>query len=75
MRIKRRLIHRLMGFEHLYQTKLTDGHHVAYGRGATPKASKQRAQRNWDAMTTTELSASPVLRGQHSKPFAVEAME
>ena len=52
VRIKRRLIDRLMGFKRLYQTKLTDGQRVAYGTGATPKTSQQRAQRNWDAMTT-----------------------
>ena len=49
LRVKRRLIDRLMGRERLYQTKLTDGQSVAYGRGATPLASQQRAQRNWDA--------------------------
>jgi hypothetical protein len=52
VRIKRRLIDRLMGFKRLYRTQLTDGQRVAYGRGATPKTSQQRAQRNWDAMTT-----------------------
>jgi hypothetical protein len=48
-RIRRRLIDRLMGFERLYETKVTDGQRVAYGRGATPKTSQQWAQRNWDA--------------------------
>ena len=43
VRIKRRLIDRFMGFERLYQTKLTDGQRVAYGRGATRKTSEQRA--------------------------------
>jgi hypothetical protein len=49
VRIKRRLIDRLMGFERLYQTKLTDGLRVAYGRGAIRKISEQWAQQNWDA--------------------------
>ena len=40
VRIKRRLIHRLMGFRRLYQTQLTDGQRVAYGSGATPKTSQ-----------------------------------
>ena len=52
VRIKRRLIDRLMGFDRLYQTKLTDGQRVAHGIGATRKTSEQWAQRNWDAMTT-----------------------
>ena len=52
VRIKRRLIDRLMGFRRRYQTELTDGKRVAYGKGATPKTSQQWAQRNWDAMTT-----------------------
>ena len=56
VRIKRRLIDRLIGIKCLYQTKLTDGQRVAYGTGATPKTSQQRAQRNWDAMTTGHQS-------------------
>jgi hypothetical protein len=56
VRIKRSLIDRLMGFKRLYQTQLTDGQRVAYGTGATPKTSQQRAQRNWDAMTTGHQS-------------------
>jgi hypothetical protein len=38
-----------MGFERLYETELTDGQRVVYGRGQTPKTSQQWAQRSWDA--------------------------
>jgi hypothetical protein len=49
VRIRRRLIDRLIGFERLYETKVTDGQRVAYGRGTTRETSKQWAQRTWDA--------------------------
>ena len=48
-RIRRRLIERLIGFERLYETMVTDGQRVAYGRGTTRETSKQWAQRTWDA--------------------------
>jgi hypothetical protein len=50
VRIRRGIMHRLMGFERLYETTLTDGwQRVAYGRGDTPESSQQWARRNWDA--------------------------
>jgi hypothetical protein len=41
VRIKRRLIDRLMGFERLYQTKLTDGQYLPTGEEqlAKPRSS------------------------------------
>jgi hypothetical protein len=48
-RIHRGLIYRSRGFERLYQTKVTDGDRIVYGRGPTREVSEQSAQRNWDA--------------------------
>ena len=48
-RIPRQLIDRLRGLERLYETKLTDGFRIVYGRGQTREASEQSAQRNWAA--------------------------
>ena len=64
VRIKRRLIDRLMGFERLYQTKLTDGQRVAYGRGETRKTSEQCAQRNWDASFGRDANQPMVSNGR-----------
>jgi hypothetical protein len=47
-RIRRGWLDRLRGFNHLYQTEVTDGHHVATGRGTTPSASAYAAQRLWE---------------------------
>ena len=35
-RIRRGLVHRLRDFEHLFETKMTDGYREAFGRGTTP---------------------------------------
>jgi hypothetical protein len=48
-RIRRGVLDRLRGFDRLYKTKVTDGEHVAYGRGRTPEASQESALRNWEA--------------------------
>jgi hypothetical protein len=48
-RIRRGWLDRLKGFDRLYETKVTDGERVAYGRGPTREASEQSAQRNWEA--------------------------
>ena len=47
-RIRRGWLDRLKGFDHLYQTEVTDGHRVATGRGTTPYASECAAQRLWN---------------------------
>jgi hypothetical protein len=58
LRIRRGIIHRLMGFERLYETTLTDGwQRVAYGRGETSKTSQQWARRNWDAKFSKETES------------------
>jgi hypothetical protein len=48
-RVRRVWLDRLKGYERVYETKLTDGERVAYGRGPTREASQQSAKRNWDA--------------------------
>ena len=47
-RVRRGWLDRLKGYERVYETKLTDGERVAYGRGPTREASQQSAKRNWD---------------------------
>ena len=48
-RIRRGWLDRLRGYDRLYETEITYGHHTAYGRGPTSEASQKSAQRNWDA--------------------------
>ena len=48
-RIRRSWLDRLRGYDSVYETKVTDGGHVAYGRGASREASEQAALRNWNA--------------------------
>ena len=49
VRIRRDWLDRLRGLDRLYETKLSDGPRVTYGKGPTPEASKQAALRKWDA--------------------------
>jgi hypothetical protein len=53
-RIHRQLIDRLRGLERLYETKLTDGYRIVYGRGQTREEAEQSAQRNWAAKVGPE---------------------
>jgi len=48
-RIRRGWLDRLRGYDRLYETELTDGQRIAYGRGPTSDASQKAAQRNWEA--------------------------
>jgi hypothetical protein len=48
-RVRRGWLDRLKGYDRLYETKITDGERVAYGRGPSREASEQAAQRNWTA--------------------------
>ena len=48
-RVRRGWIDRLKGYDRLYETKVTDGERVAYGRGPSREASEQAALRNWNA--------------------------
>ena len=48
-RIRRNWLDRLRGYDRVYETNVTDGEHVAYGRGASREASEQAALRNWNA--------------------------
>jgi hypothetical protein len=53
-RFRRGLLDRLRGFDRLYETKVTDGEHVAFGRGRTREDSQESAQRNWNAKFAVE---------------------
>ena len=64
-RIRRGWLDRLRGFDRLYETRVTDGHHVVAGRGATRRASEHAAQKTWETtvrqpteMTGRELPSS-----------------
>ena len=48
LRVRRSWLERLRGYDRVYETKVTDGEHVAYGRGASREASEQAALRNWN---------------------------
>ena len=56
-RVRRGWLERLKGYERAYETELTDGERVAYGRGPTREASQQSAQRNWDAKFGVEVES------------------
>jgi hypothetical protein len=56
-RIRRGLLDRLKGFHRLYETKVTDGERVAFGRGPTPEASQEVAERNWVSKFGQEAEA------------------
>jgi hypothetical protein len=47
-RIRRGWLDRLKGFDRLYETEVTDGERIAYGRGPTRETSEQSARRNWE---------------------------
>ena len=49
LRIRRGWLERLRGFDHHYETKITDGERVKNGRGATREASERSALSKWDA--------------------------
>jgi hypothetical protein len=49
VRIRRGWLDRLRGFDRLYETQLTDGQRVTFGRGATRKESEQTAFGEWEA--------------------------
>ena len=49
VRIRRGWLDRLRGFDRLYETQLTDGQRVTFGRGATRKESEQTALGKWEA--------------------------
>ena len=55
-RVRRGWLDRLKGYKRVYETKLTDGERVAYGRGPTREASQQSAKRNWDGKFGLEPS-------------------
>ena len=58
MRIRRGWLDRLRGFQRLYETKVTDGESVTFGRGATRESSERAALGRWDTQFghATEVS-------------------
>jgi hypothetical protein len=48
-RIHRGWVDRLRGFEKLYESKISDGQRIIYGRGETRQSSEQAALRTWQA--------------------------
>ena len=52
-----------MLWKRAYETKISDGHLQAIGRGSTPEAAQETAERNWVAETQREYEASRDNRG------------
>ena len=50
-RVRRSWLERLRGYDRVYETKVTDGEHVTYGRGASREASEQAAPRDRNAQS------------------------
>ena len=48
-RTRRSFIDKLRGWKVAYETKMAEGHREVVGRGPTPEASQEAAQRRWDA--------------------------
>jgi hypothetical protein len=70
VRIPHGWIDRLRGFKRLYETKVTDGQRLTYGRGATREASEQAALRKWDkqfghATEVTEYDFQVEVQGEN----------
>jgi hypothetical protein len=63
IRIRRGPLGWLKRLRPFYETQVTDGKRVAYGRGPTAEASVQSAQRNWDAQFEITPAASPLDQG------------
>lgn len=53
-RAHRNMLERLMGYEKVYETELTDGLRSVRGRGPTREASLAEAQRRWNNETDIE---------------------
>jgi hypothetical protein len=65
-RIRRGWLDRLKGFDRLYETRVTDGERIAYGRGPTRETSEQSARRNWEAKYQDHGRANDRDRATHS---------
>jgi hypothetical protein len=46
-----------MLWQRAHQTKISDGHHEAVGRGPTPEAAQEAAERQWVAEAQREHDA------------------
>jgi hypothetical protein len=62
-RTRRSWAEKLMLWKRAYQTKISDGHLEAIGRGSTPEAAQVAAERNWVAEAQREYEASRDDRG------------
>jgi hypothetical protein len=64
-RIRRGSLRWLKRLRPCYETRLTDGERVAYGKGRSVEASMRSAQRNWDALfEITAASAGALAEGR-----------
>ena len=52
-----------MLWKRAYQTKISDGHNEAIGRGSTPEAAIEAAERNWVAEAQREYEVTRDNRG------------
>jgi hypothetical protein len=55
-RAHRNLFERLRGLDKVYETEISDGEHLARGRGPTKRASQIAAERVWIAQFGGNLS-------------------
>jgi hypothetical protein len=62
-RTRRTWAEKLMLWKRAYRTKISDGHLQAIGRGSTPEAAQETAERNWVAEAQREYEASRDNRG------------
>jgi len=64
-RIRRGPLGWLKRLRPFYETRVTDGERVAYGRGPTVEASLLSAQRQWDALfEIAAASAEALMKGR-----------
>ena len=54
VRVRRTWLNKLQFWQRAYPTKIFDAHREVYGRGPTPEASVEAAQRRWIAAFTGE---------------------
>jgi hypothetical protein len=62
-RTRRTWAEKLMLWKRAYQATISDGHHEAIGRGSTPEAAIEAAERKWVAEAQREYEASRENRG------------
>ena len=53
-RVRRTWLEKLLLWQRAYHTKIFDEHREVFGRGPTPEASQEAAERRWVAQLVTE---------------------